>query len=210
MMRIGIDLDNTIIDYRPSFETVAQSIGIPFSGPPNIFKAQLRESHNETWQFFQSRLYTDGLDHAVVSPGVKDFLRLAVDLGVELAIVSHKTEQTPLRFGSRPLREPAKTWLYDHGILPHFLAERTLWFCDTQDLKIEQISTLGLDWFIDDLIEVLTHKNFPKQTRPYWFKSRNEMNTRGRGLDAPGLPKQCDFQLLVGELKLSSPSLRRT
>ena len=65
--RIGLDLDNTVIDYAPAYRAVAREMGLP---PELVDRESIRESlrkseeEDEEWQRFQAQLYTDGLAFA--------------------------------------------------------------------------------------------------------------------------------------------------
>jgi len=162
--RIGLDLDNTVIDYAPAYRSVAREMGLP---PELVDRESIRESlrkseeDDEEWQRFQAHLYTDGLAYAKPAPGLLEFLRLCDSIGVNVVIISHKTETTPERFGSRDLRVPAAEWLDTQGIVPKYIQPYDVFFCTDRAEKVGAIVAARCDVFVDDLIEVLEDADMP-------------------------------------------------
>jgi len=162
--RIGLDLDNTVIDYAPAYRSVAREMGLP---PELVDRESIRESlrkseeDDEEWQRFQAHLYTDGLAYAKPAPGLLEFLRLCDSIGVNVVIISHKTETTPERFGSRDLRVPAAEWLDTQGIVPKYIQPDDVFFCADRAEKVRAIVAARCDVFVDDLIEVLEDADMP-------------------------------------------------
>ena len=158
--RIGLDLDNTAIDYTPAYRVIAEKIGLP----EGLFDREsirplLRRSGDDDmeWQRFQSLLYTDGLAFAQPAEGLLDFLNMCSTMNIRVFIVSHKTSQTPMEFGAMDLRAPALEWLLEHGVAPGFVRDEDVYFCRTRDEKVQTIAAIGCQIFVDDLIEVLDH-----------------------------------------------------
>lgn len=165
---LGIDLDNTIIDYAPAYASIAEEFGLaPSVRDRRSIRAVLRpsDSNDDEWQRFQSVLYTEGLSAAVPSVGVLAFLDRARDLGWRIAIVSHKTERTQERFGGLLMREAATQWLIDHGVIPSRCLREYLHYESTQREKIARITRLGCDVFVDDLDAVVFHRDRPGFTQ---------------------------------------------
>ena len=162
--RIGLDLDNTVIDYAPAYRAVAREMGLP---PELVDRESIRESlrkseeDDEEWQRFQAHLYTDGIAYAKPAPGLLEFLRLCDSIGVNVVIISHKTETTPERFGSRDLRVPAAEWLDTQGIVPKYIQPDDVFFCADRAEKVRAIVAARCDVFVDDLIEVLEDADMP-------------------------------------------------
>ena len=163
--RIGLDLDNTVIDYAPAYRAVAKEMGLP---QQLVDRESIRESlrkseeDDEEWQRFQAHLYTDGLTHAQPAPGLLEFLQFCNSTDVEVVIISHKTEATPVRFGSRDLRSRASKWLYAEGIVPAHIAPAGIHFCDNRIEKVRTIAATECEVFVDDLTEVLTDPRLPR------------------------------------------------
>lgn len=161
---IGLDLDNTLIDYGPAYAEVAERMGLPDEfRTRDAIRGLLRPSSDddEEWQRFQALLYTDGLEQAVVSPGARDLLVTCADRGIPVVIVSHKTARGPERFGARDLRAPAVEWLVREGVLDKLVPRASVHFLPTMTEKVATIGRLSPCAFVDDLDEVLSHPDFP-------------------------------------------------
>jgi hypothetical protein len=171
---IGLDLDNTVIDYTPAYRATAARLRLPpeFTDRESI-RPLLRRSEIDDleWQRFQALLYTDGLACAEPAAGLKDFLNLCAELYVRVFIVSHKTATTPTQFGGHDLRGPAKAWLVDRGIAPDHINLNDVYFCSTRLEKVRTIASLGCQAFVDDLLEVLEHPDLPMSIRRIHYQS---------------------------------------
>lgn len=169
---LGIDLDNTIIDYEVAYREIAEEFGLPETarnrrGIREALGAQ--RARDDEWQRFQSVLYTRGLAVAKPTEGVLTFLDTAISLGWRISIVSHKTHRTQERFGSVPMREAATRWLMTNGVIPRRCAADRLYYEETLEAKMERIGVLGCDVFIDDLDAVVLHRERPTATRMVHF-----------------------------------------
>ena len=202
-MRIGLDLDNTLIDYSPALPVVAESLGLEGPTDRASLRATLRSTDDEGWQHLQSRLYTDGLEHAVPAEGSLLFLEEALKLGASVMIVSHKTATTPERFGGRPLHAPALDWLERHGVAPAMVRSEDVRFCATREEKVAVIRAAELDWFVDDLLEVLHHPLFPASTTGLWFAPDRDRD-RAHG-EPQGGPEPVDFAELRRRVRTACP-----
>lgn len=166
---IGVDLDNTLVDYGPVYAAESVRLGAVRAADRCSVRDAIRTEDEDRWQEFQAYLYTEGLGSAVPSAMSTEFLRAAALSGCKLSIFSHKTVRTPERFGGALLREPAIAWLAQHGISPGLVATDDVHFFATRDKKVQAIRSSSLDWFIDDLPEVLEHQAFPASTVGWLF-----------------------------------------
>ncbi|MCW8916139.1 MAG: hypothetical protein OQK24_09840 [Magnetovibrio sp.] len=174
-MRIGLDLDNTLVCYDRVFPAIAQRLDLlPSSFVGN--KQDVRESIRQTpageegWMRLQGQVYGRYMSAADMFPGAAEFLSLTKTH--EVYIVSHKTQFGHFDEERYDLRKAALRWLKDH----HFfnenifaLAHDNVFFADTLDDKIAKITELNLDLFIDDLDKVFDHPNFPTSTEKLHF-----------------------------------------
>jgi hypothetical protein len=178
---IGIDLDNTIIDYTKSFIEIGRDFGFkPNSTRESIRKALRRtDGTDDLWQEFQSLLYTRGLDFAELAPSAKTFMSLARKKGIEVSIVSHKSRTTQERFGGQDLRGPALDWLRKHQLIPQIVDEKALHFTSTQEKKIKKIIELRIDFFIDDLEEVIQKLVETASLKTWHFSLKSKQNESG-------------------------------
>lgn len=177
---IGLDLDNTIIDYSDSYRIIAENLKLKIeSFDRNSIRNELRKSEFDDleWQYFQSLLYTVGLQFAKPAAGLFELLNYCKESEIKITIVSHKTLTTPANFGSQDLRSPAFKWLTDYHIIPEYITPANLFFCSSADEKIETIDRKRIDLFVDDLIEILRIcKSSSDMTRMLYRHSAKEVS----------------------------------
>lgn len=193
--RLGLDLDNTLIDYTDSLASLASDFGIAREKVSrDEIRTQLRRpDDDEEWQHFQSLLYTEGLASAWPAFGAMEFIRACRRKGVEVFIVSHKTERGPKRFGARDLRSPALEWLAHRGLVPGLIPADRVFFADSVKNKIDWIAKLKLDVFVDDLPEILSHPQWPTSTLGVRFSPQDLGDTSTHWcVDFPKLSKWLD------------------
>ena len=172
--RIGIDLDNTIVNYDLPAQFFADQENLPNVFCLDDLRNRFKLEHVEKWQLFQSKIYCEGLSLAQPTENALAFLSKARDSNIDLYLVSHKTSFTPARFGGKDLRTPALEWLKRESVLPDLISGNNVYFCESQKEKVQTIGNLQLDWFVDDLREVLEHPDFPRQTFGWWFTPNKE------------------------------------
>lgn len=158
-MRIGIDFDNTIVNYDGVFHAAALERGlIPADFPTG--KNDVRDYLNgsgrkDDFTELQGYVYGTRMDLASVYPGFEDFVRRARGAGHDLFVVSHKTRLAMLG-PKHDLHEAARGFLrtrqiVDDGGIPF----DNIYFALTKDEKAARAHALGVEVFIDDLPEVL-------------------------------------------------------
>jgi hypothetical protein len=168
-MKIGLDFDNTIIRYDGVFLAAAKARGLlppEFLGTKQQVRdaIRLRPGGEIDWQKLQGHVYGAGIGGAELFPGLAHFLGHANAEGAELIIVSHKSEfghYDPQRIN---LREAALGWMEGQGFFSAagFGLERAnVHFGATRAEKLDRITELAPDIFIDDLEEVLDDPAFP-------------------------------------------------
>src|SRR3989338_886191 len=97
-MLIGIDLDNTLIDYSDALRAASKAIGLPdFSEryTKTAIRNFLRKQNagEETWQKLQGLVYGVYLKmHGKFYPGAQRFLWRCKQQGHTVKVISHKTE----------------------------------------------------------------------------------------------------------------------
>ena len=174
-IRFGFDLDNTLIDYSASVLKYCQINNLKKCDNIGELRQLLRKSNinNNAWQVAQCWLYTTGLEYANFSEGAIDLIHHLHKKNIDIYIVSHKTEFTPNFCERKNLRHLALTWLKNSeivNVLPDF---KNLYFEGTRQEKIAQINRLNLDYFVDDLFEVLNDPNLAKSISKYLIGSKN-------------------------------------
>lgn len=191
MLRIGIDLDNTLIDYGGVFGTVAADLGMLPASQRGASKAEVRATlraqvdGERTWMRLQGQVYGRYLGRARLFPGVAAFFREAGLAGARSTIVSHKTQYGHEDQHRVRLWDAALAWLDDAGFFApegFGLRREDVHFEETREAKLARIEAIGCDVFIDDLPEVLLHPAFPKQTVPLWFAD-SQPASAGGGLE---------------------------
>ena len=184
--RIGIDLDNTLINYDEVFRTFAQQRGLldsSFVGGKDDVRAALRAMPDGeiAWQHLQGAVYGKGVRQAVLFEGAEVFLLRARDRGCEVFIVSHKTEFGHYDPDRVNLRDAAMQWMETQGFFrddAFAIPDKNVLFASTRSEKIAAIRELGVSFFIDDLPEVLEDGGFPEAVTGILF-------TRGAGALSP-------------------------
>lgn len=183
-MRIGIDFDNTLVCYDDAFIRVGAQESLLPAGFPGKNKTDVRhyvrqlENGEYQWQRLQGLVYGRLIMEAKLFDGVADFFTRATAVhGVELYIVSHKTElahHDPLQTN---LRDAAMGFLEAHGFFGKLRLPRAhVFFNTTREEKIARIAALRCDAFIDDLPEVLTDPDFPPGCERLLFSETGQEN----------------------------------
>ena len=182
-MRIGIDFDNTVVSYDELFYRIALERSLV---PPDIAPTKLnvrehlrRAGREDIWTEMQGYVYGARMQDAQVYPGVIAFLSGARAAGVSLAIVSHKTRQ-PFLGHPYDLHAAARGWVEEFLMknANPLIAADDVYFELTKDAKLARIDELRLDYFVDDLPEILLAEGFPDRTGrilfdPYSTHARN-------------------------------------
>jgi hypothetical protein len=167
--RIGIDLDNTLINYDAVFCAFAKERGLLDSAAATS-KAAIREALRAmpegdlVWQRLQGAVYGKGVRRAVLFDGAAGFLQRAREQGCEIFIVSHKTEFGHFDPDRVNLRDAALGWMKSQGFFRDEgfgIPNGNVLFTATRSDKIAAIAELEVEIFIDDLPEVLEDKGFP-------------------------------------------------
>ena len=183
-MRIGIDLDNTLIDYTEAFLYGAHQFElIPknWSGQKIELKSLIRSNSRgeQEWQRLQGKVYGHWIHKAKLYSGVFRFLWRCRLRGWGTTVVSHKTEYGHFDTDKISLRRAAKRFLQSCQVLESdgsgLLKE--LRFKTTREEKIQTIKELQCDVFIDDLPDVLGNNGFPNGTRRILFDPENRYET---------------------------------
>jgi hypothetical protein len=173
-MRIGLDFDNTIVNYDRAFHLVAREGGhIPADLPRSKLKVRdfLRNADKEdVWTEMQGYVYGARMSDAAPYPGAVEFMRWAKDAGHDLRIISHKT-QYPYLGGKYDLHRSARDWvervLQTDGA--PLLEPQQVYFEMTKEAKLRRVEEQGCELFIDDLPEILLAPEFPRSARAILF-----------------------------------------
>ena len=180
---IGIDLDNTIINYQTAFYTSALEsgcIGVGFPKDKKKIRDHIRhkEGGEKNWQILQSMVYGEKINNALLFKGVKGFLRYCNRQNIPVYIVSHKTKY-PKQGKLFDLREAALSFLCEKGIFSNNMIQKDkVFFESNREDKIQRIKKLKCTFFIDDLIETFMEPCFPEQTYKVLFDPGGNQSDR--------------------------------
>ena len=176
-LRIGIDFDNTIVDYRPVFLSAARALGLVEASFAARDKTEIRDhlralpGGESRWQELQAHVYGVAIDAAPAYAGFERFIGEARRRGAPLAIVSHKSRFAAAAPGGADMRVAAGRWLAAQGFVGvDGIAQRDVFFETTRSEKLERVRELKLTHFIDDLADVLADPGFPAETEPIHFR----------------------------------------
>lgn len=171
-MIIGIDLDNTIINYQSSFERIAKLKKIKIN--KKFIKKELKQkieriSKNE-WTRIQGKIYGEKIHYAKIFENFTNFVKFSIKNKISLVIISHKTKY-PILGKKRNLHTLTKKFLETKFKNNYFRINKNLFFETSIQKKIQRIKIKECDFFIDDLEDILSHKEFPKYTEGLLFNS---------------------------------------
>ena len=170
-MRIGLDLDNTLVAYDGLFVRVARDLKLPVAnatGKSEVRAALRARAGGELlWRRLQAQVYGPRMREAPAYAGALEFVTTCLAEGHELFVVSHKTRLAAAD-DSVDLHQAALGWLNARGFGELERSGR-VFFEATRRAKLERIEQLRLDCFVDDLAEVLDDPSFPVGTNRYWF-----------------------------------------
>jgi hypothetical protein len=176
-LRIGFDLDNTLISYdRLFFEAAVENRFIPpdFLGTKRDIRDRIRLLPNgeRAWQRLQADVYGHGVARAVPAHGALEFAKRARRAGATLAIISHKSIFANVGSADVNLRDAAREWLRKSGLVGAVtIPEENLFFEGTRAEKIARIISFGCTHFIDDLEEVFDDPAFPEGVERLHFSA---------------------------------------
>lgn len=185
---IGIDLDNTIVDYSDLFIALSCDFGHTggaAAGGKSAVRAAMRSlpDGEAKWQQLQAMVYGERMAEARLIDGVLSFAAECRRRDIGLRIVSHKTRYATANPGGVDLRRASRSWLAASGMLEAGGFELDhVFFEDTRSDKIGRIRSLGCSYFIDDLDEVFAEREFPDTTIGLLFDPEGIYPDRHRGL----------------------------
>lgn len=172
-MRIGLDLDNTLICYDRAFAEVGRAEGLlprSFDGDKAAVKQALigQRPDGYLWERLQGLVYGREIAAATLFDGAADFLAACRGRDERISIVSHKTLRAHHDPSATDLRAAALSWMERQGFFDAAglgLDRAQVFFEDTRRDKVRRIAALGCELFVDDLAEVLEHEDMPAACR---------------------------------------------
>ena len=95
-MIVGIDLDNTIINYNNSFKILAKKNKIINKSSKQFNKSQIKEKltkiDENLWTKLQGEIYGKYINYAKIFPGFVKFINFLNKNNINFKIISHKTK----------------------------------------------------------------------------------------------------------------------
>ena len=165
----GFDLDNTLVNYSISAQIYSRSNNLEKCEDISSLSSLLKTNDptGRRWQEAQSWIYTEGLSFAYPNIGAKELCSYLESNNFKLQIVSHKTTHTPKFCGEKPLRNLATQWIKESELSKYFSNEEMIHYESTRLNKVKKIKSLNLNYFVDDLIEIFTEHEYPKEINSY-------------------------------------------
>ena len=138
MMKIGIDLDNTIINYDKAFSVASVEVLNKKSINKKSLKKNLNSKKNgsKKWMRIQGLVYGRHIKYAEIYNGFLNFLIRSHFNKTDLYIVSHKTQYGHFDETKTNLRDSAEKFLVSKNILHRknnkgFINASNIFFCET-------------------------------------------------------------------------------
>ena len=201
-MIIGLDFDNTVVNYDGVFYQAILDWGLlpPKSSQTkqSIKEFMLSRGLSDTWTKLQGYVYGALMEKAELYDGVGSFLRSCREYGIGTYIISHKTKY-PVLGPEYNLHKSALNWLKSKRLFEnrrYGLDENDIFFEHTKEEKWNKIASSGCSWFIDDLPEFLLDPKFPNEVNRILFDPMNVHETDGEILKLTSWREIEDF---VGE-----------
>ena len=174
---LGVDFDNTLVNYDNVIYQSALQSGLIISGTEKN-KKNIRDKIRELpdgeikWQKLQAYVYGKGMENSILFDGVKEFFDVCRGAAINVFIISHKTEFASMDEHGINLRDTAIDWMKQNRFFDNEglgLSPDKIYFEATRQGKIERIKQLGCTHFIDDLEETFLEKKFPFNTKKILF-----------------------------------------
>ena len=175
-MLIGLDFDNTIVCYDQAIALLAEEL---FELPADVPRTKLglrnylrAAGRDPDWTAFQGELYGPGMRYAEPFDGAIATMHQLLAEGRDLVIISHRSLR-PYAGEPHDLHAAALGWvaerLQSEGLFGSIGDKSAVHFLETRDQKLEMITHLGCEAFLDDLPEVLGDSAFPVSTAGILF-----------------------------------------
>jgi len=178
---IGIDFDNTIINYDKIIYKIAREkefIPINYPCDKRIIKNAIMAlpQGDLKWQNIQAKIYGKRINEAHLAQGVLEFINKCKDHQIPVYVISHKTKFSNLLPGSKNFQKAAIQWMGKNIFYPKSaLKPRNIYFEITRKEKVKRIEQLGCTHFIDDLKEVFQEPEFPQRVKKILYAPYKEV-----------------------------------
>ena len=171
-MKIAVDIDNTIIDYRVLIIKYLKKYENDFLRESqlnheksiNLIKKNIKDNLGDNiWQKIQAIIYSSK-NEINFYENVENSFELIGNLGYSINLISHKSKYGIGESRNTNIREIATTRVYDWIYKSKFKKYVTsINFCESFDEKLDRLSNLKPNIIIDDLLKVhLEYKKLSK------------------------------------------------
>ena len=177
MTILGLDFDNTLVNYDDLFYDIAREkklIGEKTPRDKIIIRDILRaNSLEEEFTKIQGEVYGRRIEEARPT---NDMLRNLVSLkerGLELTIISHKTRY-PYKGPKYDLHKSALRWMEKNNFFDVNglgIQKEDVHFEETKEQKVGKIIELGCTYFVDDLEDIII-KMIPRNIKTYLYNEK--------------------------------------
>ncbi len=186
MTLLGIDFDNTLVNYDNLFYKLALEEGLIDELVP-AKKIAIREYLNQKgldsrFTKLQGEVYGLRIIEADPAPGMLRALKQMSKIGVQMVVVSHKTKK-PYSGVQYDLHKAAMSWLEKHSFFSSQGLNwnvRDVFFEESKNAKISRIEEINCTHFIDDLPEVLDMLN-PRIKKYLYYPHEALKHTHEKG-----------------------------
>ncbi len=199
VLKVGIDFDNTLANYSGVFYRVALELDLI---PPHLgqTKSEVKQyffnaNNREAWTELQGIVYGKQIGRAKLYANAMTVIKALLHSGADVYIVSHKTKY-PVIGEKDSLHRYALNWLRQNSIVgtgEGLINESRVFFNETQQDKIQKLSDLDCDYFIDDLPAIFEHKDFSGDVTKIFF------DPDGHYTEAPFAHYKASSWLDIGE-----------
>ena len=161
MFNVGIDFDNTLVNYDRSFYDLAYEkdlIPLGLEKSKNAVRKFLRDKgKDEYFSLLQGEIYGPKILKAKPAKGCIKAIQSMQKSGFNIFIVSHKT-RFPYKGPKFDLHDSAEKWLDYYSFFSldgANINKDNIFFNASKDEKIDKLHNLNCNFFIDDLPEIL-------------------------------------------------------
>ena len=180
-LRIGIDFDNTIVNYDSAFKKIAAQykyISKNWDGNKQQLRNEIiKKDSVETWKKLQGLVYGKYIYLAKLNEGIEKFLIKSKLINSKIFIVSHKTIYGHYDKRKILLRKAALDWIKNRNFfIKKLIKKENIYFEESIENKVKRINQLKLNFFIDDLELILKNKKLNKNIKKILFNELKKKN----------------------------------
>ena len=208
-MKIAIDLDNTILDYRKSIILFLKENNKKFliqngftdNQSVSFIKSKIKQQLGDLyWQEVQAFIYAEK-DNIIFYEDVDKSLNLLSQLGHDLYFVSHKSKYGLGKSKNINIKEIAIDRFFNWLNKSEFKKNvNGINFCETFNEKLEILANLNPSIIIDDLLKIHTEfkKLMPQNNHIYFilFEGSSDKNLDDTEPMKGEIIKLCNWQLI--------------